>query len=418
MKTKQKVKVLRNPSKEDKEPKVKEPSQVSPEFEMAECAAKHFGFMKLPEVEIEKIDLQGAKKFTESHLSIVKPWTEECDRFQGFLEEKIAIIRNYTDKKWNNIAIPLLGFYTGPLKGNPHLKRNTDNKTFNLEILGTAKPIAEAMIIETAYVILKERYPGEEMCVEINSIGDKESMARFGKELQNYVRKEIGKLPQSLRNEVKKDIFNLYNLKDPKVEEFIENAPKPISYLSDTSRTHFKEVLEFLESLDIPFEINHKLIGSRSYCCETVFEIKSQKEILAIGERYNGLAKKVWGKKDVPAIGITLHIHPHYVANTPKKPKKEEEPKFYFIQFGDVAKKKSLTIIETLRKAKIAVHQSLSKDKLSVQLTHAEKMNIPYIIMMGQKEALEETVVVRHMVTRAQDTVEIDYLVTHLKGLK
>lgn len=191
-----------------------------------------------------------------------------------------------------------------------------------------------------------------------------------------------------------------------------------MSYLSDTSRAHFKEVLEFLESLNIPYEINHKLIGSRSYCSETIFEIRTQKEVLAIGERYNGLAKKIWGKKDVPAIGVTLHIHPHYIQNIKKKIQKEEQPKFYFIQFGDTAKKKSLPIIESLRKAKIPVHQSLSKDKLSVQLTQAEKLNIPYIIMMGQKEAIENTVVVRHMQTRAQDTVEIDILVTHLKGLR
>ncbi|MES2224268.1 MAG: His/Gly/Thr/Pro-type tRNA ligase C-terminal domain-containing protein [Patescibacteria group bacterium] len=403
---------------DDKKVIEKEPAQISPEFEMAECAAKHFGFIKLPEVEVEKSDLLGAKKFSESHLAIVKPWTEDCDRYQGFLEEKIAIMRNYIEKKWSNLAMPLLGYYIGPVKGNPHLKRNTDNKTFNLEIIGAQKAIAEAMIIETAFVILKERYPGEEMFVEINSIGDKESMARFAKELQNYVRKEINKLPAEFRPEIKKDVFNLFNLKSSKAFEFVENAPKPMSFLSDTSRTHFKEVLEFLESLNIPYEINHKLIGSRSYCSETIFEIRSQKEVFAIGERYNGLAKKVWGKKDVPAIGVTLHIHPHYVQNLKKKAVKEEQPKFYFIQFGDTAKKRSLTIIESLRKAKIPVHQSLSKDKLSVQLTQAEKLNIPYIIMMGQKEAIENTVVVRHMMTRAQDTVEIDLLVSHIKGLR
>ncbi len=420
--TKQKMKQTSKKSSKEKKGKEKQShkgaAQTSPEFEMAEYTAKHFGFVELPEIQIEKPDLSGAKKFSESHLAIVKPWTDDCDRFTGYLEEKISLVRNYIDKKWSNIAIPLLGYYIGPIKGNPHLKRDTDNKTFNLEIIGTSKPIAEAMIIETAFVILKDRYPGEDMFIEINSIGDKESMARFAKELNNYAKKEINKLPSEYRAEVKKDVFNLFNLKGSKVAEFVENAPKPMSYLSDTSRTHFKEVLEYLESLNIPYEINHKLIGSRSYCSETIFEIKSQKEVFAIGERYNGLSKKVWGKKDVPAIGVTLHIHPHYIQKINTKIKKEEQPKFYFIQFGDTAKKKSLPIIESLRKAKIPVHQSLSKDKLSVQLTQAEKLNIPYIIMMGQKEAIENTVVVRHMITRSQDTVEIDLLISHLKGLR
>ncbi len=414
--TKQKKSAKEHSIEETQKPK--EEKQVSPEIEKAIVAAEHFGFIELPHVEISKTDISSAKKFDDCSNTIVKPWSEECDRFSGYLEEKIAIIRTHTEEKWNNIAIPLMGYYTGPLKGNTHLVRNTDTKTFNLEIIGSHKPIAEAVLIETAYVILKERYPGQNFFVEINSIGDRDSMTKFNKELQNYCRKESGKLGSASKALIKKDIYNTFYLKDDKSLEFVENAPKPMTFLSDTSRQHFKEVLEYLESLGIPFEINHKLIGSRSYCSETVFEIKSKDQVFAIGERYNGLAKKIWNKKDVPAIGIAMLIHPHYVSKKVTKSKKQEAPKFYFIQFGDLAKKKSLCIIESLRKAKIPVHQSLSKDKLSVQLAQAEKMNIPYIIMLGQKEALEETVVVRHMVTRAQETIEIDLLVTHLKGLK
>lgn len=395
-----------------------ETGTISPEIETAKETAGHFGFIPLPLFEVEKPDIQSAKKFSESSLAIVKPWTDENDRYTGYLEEKISIMRNYIDKRWSNIAIPLMGYYEGPVKGNPHIRRNTDNKTFNLEIIGAPKAIAEAMIIETAFVILKDRYPDKEFYVEINSIGDKESMTKFAKELQNYARKEINKLPTPLRPEIRKDVFNIFNLKNPKAQEFVDNAPLPMTYLSDTSRTHFKEVLEFIESLNIPYEINHKLIGSRSYCSDTIFEVRTKDEVFAIGERYNTIAKKIWGKKDIPAIGVTLHIHPHYENRQKIKQKKDEQAKFYFIQFGNDAKRKSLAIIETLRKAKIPVHQSLSKDKLSVQLAQAEKLNIPYIIMMGQKEAIENTVVVRHMQTRAQDTVDIKILVTHLKGLK
>ena len=71
-----------------------------------------------------------------------------------------------------------------------------------------------------------------------------------------------------------------------------------------------------------------------------------------------------------------------------------------------------------MRQANIPVHQALAKDKLSVQLATAEKMNVPYIIMMGQKEAVEETVVVRNMQTRVQETVRVTFLIEHLRSLK
>jgi len=395
--------------------------EVSPELESAEATAKHFGFIKFPPIEIEKPDTLAAKRFDESHLAIVKPWTEVCDRFTGYLEEKISIMRHFTDKKWSHLGVPLMGYYEGPVKGNPHLKRGVDGRTLNLEILGMNKPIAEAMLIETAYMIIKDRYPDDEPMIEINSIGDKESMARFARELTNYCRKEISSLPADLRALVKKDMFSIFTLEDDRAQDFIDSAPKPMAFLTDVSRNHFSEVLEYLESLKIPYEINHKLIGSRSYCSDTIFEIKGKKEMLAIGERYNLLARKVWGKKDVPALGCAILMHPHFVTKTvSKKPKveKEEDAKFYFIQFGSDAKRKSLGVINEMRKARIPVHQALAKDKLSVQLATAEKMNIPYIIMMGQKEAMEESVVVRNMETRVQETIHVTLLITHLKSLK
>lgn len=237
--------------KTTKEPK-KKIIEVSPEFEAAEKTARHFGFVKLPEITIEPEDIKLAKKYDESHLAIVKPWSEESERFGGFLEEKISIMRNFLEKKWSDLGMPLLGYYEGPIRGNPHIKRMTDNRTINLEIIGIVKPVAEAIMMETAYMILKDRYPAEDMVIELNSIGDKESQARFARELGSYCRKEIGKLPAHLRSVIKKDIFAIFSMNDERAQDFIENAPKPMTYLSDISRTHFKEVLEYLESLGIP----------------------------------------------------------------------------------------------------------------------------------------------------------------------
>ena len=395
--------------------------EVSPEFEEAAATARHFGFAPLSSIEVEKQDISAAKRFDESHLDAVHPWSVGAERFSGYLEEKIAIMRNYCAKKWVGLGFPLMGYYEGPLKGNPHMRRLEDLRTFNLEIIGGDKPITEAMALETAFVILKDRYPGEELTIEINSVGDKESMARFARELGSYCRKEIGQLPSSMRQEIKKNIFAVFAIESEKAKEFVENAPKPMNFLSEESRAHFSEVLEYLETLRLPYEINPRLIGSRSYCTETVFEIRGKKEMLAIGERYNSVAKRIWGKKEVPALGVALLMHPHFVtrsAGRKGKLKKEAGARFYFIQFGDDAKKRCLTIIEEMRKANISVHQSLSKDKLSLQLASAEKMCVPYIIMMGQKEAMEESVMIRNMTTRVQETVGLKLLIPHLRKLK
>jgi len=90
----------------------------------------------------------------------------------------------------------------------------------------------------------------------------------------------------------------------------------------------------------------------------------------------------------------------------------------YFIQLGTDAKLKSLNVIEILRKAHIPIAQSLSKDSLGSQLAIAERLAIPYAIIFGVKEALENAVIVRDMSSRSQETVKLDKLLEYLKNLK
>ena len=79
---------------------------------------------------------------------------------------------------------------------------------------------------------------------------------------------------------------------------------------------------------------------------------------------------------------------------------------------------KSLSVIEILRRSKVPIAHSLSKDSLSTQLGIAEKTNIPYAMILGQKEVIDNTVIIRDMRTHSQDVVDLTKLAEHLKSLK
>ena len=97
---------------------------------------------------------------------------------------------------------------------------------------------------------------------------------------------------------------------------------------------------------------------------------------------------------------------------------KTKKPQIFFAQIGAEAKLKSLKIIEMLRQAHFHLHQSLSKDKISSQVAIAENLKVSYIIIVGQKEALENSVIVRNMLNRSQTVVPIPKLADHLNHLK
>lgn len=380
----------------------------------AYTVAQYYGFMGIKTPDVIKSDMDCAKPLRVEGSSIQDELSP--------IEEKVALLRVYSHSGLQALPQPV-SLYTEGLYSGAHEKRKlTKEKTFGLDIIGTPKSIAEATLIQTAMAILKEE-GYENLIVDINSIGTKESATRFAREIATFYKKHLHLVEQPCKQLFKKDVFAMLRCTDEKCkcQELKEKAPQAISFLPDTSRQHIKEVLEFLETLDIPYKINNNLIGNKSYSCETVFQIidteaKGTRRVLAAGSRYNTLSKKIGFKKEIPSVGITLQIKK--TAEAKKETKVIKKSKFFFIQLGFEAKLKSLKVIEILRQARIPVYQALPKDKISAQLSVAEHHHFPYVLIMGQKEAMENSVLVRHSETRSQDTVKITDLAKYLAKIK
>ena len=222
---------------------------------------------------------------------------------------------------------------------------------------------------------------------------------------------------------------NPLRILDSKEEKTIElnlHAPESLAFLCPECKKHFKEVLEYLEEMEIPYNINKCLVRGLSYYTRSVFEImipdtENENKLVTIcsGGRYDYLARQLGSKRDVPAVGISIGVDrvveaPWFSKLTPRILKK---PKIYFIQLGFEAKLKSLNVIEILRKGKIPIEQSISKDNLGSQLANAEKLGMPYAIIYGQKEVLENTVIFRDMENRSQVNVKIPKLLEYIKNI-
>ena len=274
--------------------------------------------------------------------------------------------------------------------------------------------------------------------LKINSIGDAESRKDYQKELINYYKKHLGKMSATDRQRLKDNPLRILDSKDPNLLEINAEAPQSVSFLNNTSKKHFKEVMENLDELGIDYEIDHTLVRGLDYYTHTVFEFftldekKNEEEIkdgekvelapktlaLGGGGRYDYLSKTMGYKKEIPGVGFGLGIDRIIEASSKiPNPRIKKKSKVFFIQLGTEAKMKSLKVIEVLRLNKIPVRQSLSKDSLGSQLAIAEKSKIPHTIIFGQKEALENTVIVRDMATRSQKNVDIDKLAKYLKNL-
>lgn len=402
-------------------------------FEKAQEVAVYYGFkpIETPILEKEDVFISAIGEGTDVVDKEMYAFSSKGrDRLALRPEYTASVMRAYLEHGMQTLPQPVLLYSYGPLfrHENPQRGRLRQLRQFNIEILGTSKSIADALVIRTLMTILEE-FGFEDLVIDINSMGDKETRPAYIKELTNYYKKHLGSLCKNCQERIKTNPLRLLDCKEAECQPFKEAAPTSLSFLSSDARHHFKEVLQYLEEMGIPYRMNHTLVRGLSYYSRTVFEVikvekdeaGNEKEItITGGGRYDYLAKDMGSKKDVPAVGTALGIDRIMMFPECKKlmPRIMKTPKVYFIQLGFEAKLKSLCVIEVLRKAKIPVHQSISKDSLSIQLALAEKMEVPYCIIFGQKEAMDNTVIVRNMTTHSQDTVKIDALSDYIKHLK
>lgn len=399
-------------------------------FEKAQEIAVYYGFkpIETPIVEQEGVFTSSIGEGTDiidKEMYTLK--TKGGDHLALRPEHTAGLMRSYIEHGMQSLPQPLLFYSYGPTfrHDNPQKGRYRQFYQFDVDVIGSEKSILDALVIKTTWTILEEA-GAKNLSVDINSIGDKECRNGYIRELVAYYKKNIHLLPAIDRERLKINPLRILDSKEEKTIELNQNAPDTLSHLCTECKKHFKEVLEYLEKMEIPYSINKCLVRGLSYYTRTVIEIMIEDEetgkkiTIAGGGRYDYLGKQLGSKKDVGAVGISIGVDrvveaPWFSNLTPRIIKK---PKIYFIQLGFDAKLKSLNVIEILRKGKVPIAQSISKDNLGAQLAVAEKLGMRYAIIFGQKEAIENSVIFRDMSNRSQDTVKLPNLLDYIKNLK
>ncbi len=400
-------------------------------YKKAEEIADYYGFLSIQTPHLEKTELFTASlgeatDIMEKQMYSFK--TRGNDHLSLRPEGTAPIIRSYIEHGMHTWPQPVMLQYKGSFfrHEKPQKGKLRELQQFGLEIIGEEKAIGEAIIIKVLTLILEE-LGIKSIIVHINSLGDKECRPAYRRELSAYYRKKLNDVCEDCKKRFKKNPMRLLDCNEEKCREIKKQAPQMVDYLCIECKKHFKEVLEFLDSSNIPYFLNSNLVRGLDYYSRTVFEIfeneeeenKEEKEKLAVagGGRYDYLAKML-ANKNFPAVGGALGIDRIAQLITDKKIKKmhPKTPKIFFIQLGTAAKLNSLNIIEIFRNAHIPIAHSISKDNLKNQLRIASKLNISYALILGQKEALENSIIIREMDSGNQETVPIKKVVEIIKS--
>jgi len=386
--------------------------------------ASFYGFGKIdtPAVEEEELFSKGVGSSTDivkKEMYTLK--TKGGDELALRPEWTAPVVRSYIQNGMASWPQPVKLWYLGPCwrHERPQQDRFRQFWQFGFEILGEKSAVIDAQIIQIIYNILKE-LKLKDLAIQVNSIGDNQCRPYYKKLLSGYLKSRESSLCQDCKKRAKENVLRVLDCKEEKCQPIKADAPQILDHLCEECHGHFKEVLEFLDEAEIPYNLNPTLVRGLDYYTKTVFEIFSSSlaENIALGGggRYDKLVKLLGGK-DTPACGAAVGIE--RVINLMKAQKIEitgkEDIHVFLAQLGDLAKRKSLKILEDFRKAKIRVAESFGRDSLKAQLNRADKIGAKYALILGQKEALEGVIIVRDMQTGKQDIVKTENVVREIK---
>ncbi len=338
-------------------------------------------------------------------------------------EGTASIARAYIEHGMQSLPQPVKLWYFGPYfrYERPQSGRYRQFWQFGFEVLGEAEPVADAQIIEIFYNILKE-LRCKNLVIEVNSIGDSACRPYYKKLLGAYLRRHVAGLCPDCRRRLKENPLRVLDCKNEGCRSIVSQGPQMIDHLCDACHQHFKDVLEFLNELELPYRLNPYLVRGLDYYTRTVFEIYEDEEegrslgSLAGGGRYDNLVK-ILGGPETPSSGGASGIE-RIISLMKKRAvrlRKEKRSQIFLAQLGTLAKKRALKLIEVFRKEGILIEESLGKDSLKAQLKTADKLGARYALILGQKEALEGTIIIRDMTDGKQEIVKLNKIVETIK---
>lgn len=339
-------------------------------------------------------------------------------------EGTAPVVRSYVQHGMLNRPQPVKLWYWSSMfrHDRPQSGRYRQFFQFGTECIGDGGAVLDAQQAFLAWKVLANI--GLDVSVHINSIGTTESRANYKNALVAYFRTKRHKLSEDDKKRLVKNPMRLLDSKEPGMDELKAEAPQIVDWLDEECKAHFMQVLEFLDEMGVPYQLDPYLVRGLDYYNKTVFEIfpvtedtEAAKLALGGGGRYDGLVETLGGKEATPSAGMSLGVERVVARLKQVRPELAETGTrdVFVAQLGEQGRKKAFAIFEELRHAGIRSSEALSKDAIKVQMELANKRGAKWAIIIGQKEVLDGTAIIRDMDAGTQEIVDARKIVQEIK---
>ena len=338
-------------------------------------------------------------------------------------EGTAGVCRSYVENKmYGNPNQPVKVYYNGTMYRyeRPQSGRDRELTQFGVEVLGSDDPMSDAEVISLAVNIYK-MLGLKEIKVNINTLGDKESREMYRKALIDYFKPHINELCEDCQTRFEKNPLRILDCKVDADNELLKDAPKTIDYLNDESRRRFEAVKDYLDILQIKYEVNPNIVRGLDYYNHTVFEIEAKVEgfgsnnVLGAGGRYNHLCSEIGGP-ETSCIGFASGIGRLVMALELEKVELPivEDIDLFLMYVNEDEKKYATYLAQELRMAGFIVDTEYTGRALKGQFKQADRLNAKYIAILNSEDLDNNEIKIKNNKTKEEEIISLDVLIYYL----
>ncbi len=336
-------------------------------------------------------------------------------------EATASVLRAYVEHGLHVQPKPVRLYTIGPMfrYERPQAGRYRQFHQLNLEAVGEVHPALDAEVIAVLIELFRAVGLADRLTLSLNSIGDAACRPAYREKLVAYLRRHAAELCQECRERTERNPLRVLDCKKPDCQPALEKAPSILEALCRECAEHFSRVCQYLDATGLAYHVTPRLVRGFDYYVRTTFELLTAgggaQNAVAGGGRYDGLVQVLGGPPD-PGIGFAVGME-RLVLLLPADPHAAALLAL-LIPLGDAALRHLLPVAQAVRRRGIVVELGYGARKLRSELDRANRLKVPYAVIVGESELEKSEALIREMGSGAQRSVPLDRLEAELMALE
>ena len=384
----------------------------------AVCESYNYSYIETPFLERSELFHRGVGETTDIVTKETYDFVDRGGRDNTIRPEGTAgIARAIIENKLYN-TLPLKLWYYGSMYRyeRPQKGRYRELRQIGIESYGSHNPMMDAEVISLGYNFFKE-LGLKDVIVKLNSIGGTDTRNKYREALINHFKPSINDFCDDCKERLEKNPLRILDCKIDADNSLIKNAPSILDYLNDEEKEYFNKIQEYLDILDVEYEIDSTLVRGLDYYTETVFEyVTKTNEFGSIGGggRYDNLLESLEGPS-IPAVGFALGFD-RVIAEIESNEVKlnlNDQIDCYILTITEKENEFALDLSQKLRMCGFKIDLDLSGKNTKAKFKEADRYKAKVVMIIGEDEVKMNEVTIKDNLTKEETKVSVDNIVDY-----